>query len=149
MKHLEDLEAGQVFTFRTPPMTKEEIVSFAEQWDPQRLHTDEHYATTIHGGLIASGFQTLLFVFRPVVGEFLTGVANIGGLGFERLSWNAPVHPNEPLDVRMEMLAVKPSRSKPDRGVISYRIEASNPAGDVVMSVDSAVMIKRRGSQAP
>jgi acyl dehydratase len=145
MKHLEDFEAGQVFTFRTAPLGEPDIIAFASQWDPQRLHTDKEYATSIHGNLIASGFQTLLLVFGPIMRDLMTGVANIGGTGFDRLRWHRPLYPGQPLDVRMEVLTVRPSRSKPDRGIISYRVEASNPSGDLVLSLDTAAMVKRRG----
>jgi acyl dehydratase len=148
VKFLEDFKVGQIFAFRTPPLSKDEIISFAREWDPQRLHTDEYYAKQIHGGLIASGFQTLLLVFRPIMRDFMTGVANIGGLGFERLSWNAPVRANEPLDVTLKMQAVRPSQTKPDRGVISYRVEARNMAGEPVLTVDTAAMVKRKAAPA-
>jgi acyl dehydratase len=144
VKYLEDFKVGQIFAFRTPPLSKDEIILFAREWDPQRLHTDEDYARQIHGGLIASGFQTLLLVFRPIMRDFMTGVANIGGLGFERLCWNMPVRPNEPLDITLEMQAIQPSRSKPDRGVIGYRVEARNMAGEPVLTVDTAAMVKRK-----
>lgn len=144
MKFLEDFKVGQTFEFRTPPLSKDEIISFAREWDPQRLHTDEDYAGQIHGGLIASGFQTLLLVFRPIMRDFMTGVANIGGLGFERLSWNAPVRPDEPLDITLKMQAIRPSRTKLYRGVISYRVEARNMAGEPVLTVDTAAMVKRK-----
>jgi acyl dehydratase len=104
--------------------------------------------TEIHEGLIASGLPTLLVVFRPIVQEFMAGVANIGGLGIKRLEWNRPVRPDEPLDIKMEMFAVRPSQSKPDRGVISYRIEACNPAGEAVLTLDTAAMVKRNGTRA-
>jgi acyl dehydratase len=144
VKFLEDFKVGQIFAFRAPPLSEDEIISFAREWDPQRLHTDEDYARQIHGGLIASGFQTLLLVFRPIMRDFMAGIANIGGLGFERLSWNAPVRPNEPLDITLKMQAIRPSRTKPDRGVISYCVEARNMAGELVLTVDTAVMVKRK-----
>ena len=98
MKYLEDFAPGQVFHFRSAPMSAQSIKAFAQEWDPQRLHTDEDYATAIHGSLIASGFQTVLEVFKPVVTDLMTGMANIGGLGFDNLRWLLPVRPDEPLD---------------------------------------------------
>ncbi|MEP6339612.1 MAG: hypothetical protein ABJ070_07235, partial [Parasphingorhabdus sp.] len=64
MKYLEDFHPGQVFRFRSAPMSAESIKAFALEWDPQRLHTDEDYATAMHGSLIASGFQTMLEAFK-------------------------------------------------------------------------------------
>jgi acyl dehydratase len=119
-------------------------MEFAQEWDPQRLHTDEAYAEGIHGGLIASGFQTLLTVFKPIMQDLMVDVANIGGIGFDQLRWLRPVRPEEPLNIRIEVQSLVPSRSKPDRGVLIYTLEARNPAGELVMSVETPVMIQRR-----
>ena len=147
MKYLEDFAPGQVFHFRSAPMSAQSIKAFAQEWDPQRLHTDEDYATAIHGSLIASGFQTVLEVFKPVVTDLMTGMANIGGMGFDNLRWLRPVRPDEPLDIEMQVNSVTPSRSKPDRGVLHYTLRARNPAGEVVFSTDTPAMIKRKPNE--
>jgi len=144
MKFLEDFSVGQVFEFRSAPLTKQQIMEFAREWDPQRLHIDEAYAEGIHGGLIASGFQTLLIVFEPIMRSFMIDIANIGGIGFDRLRWVRPLRPEEPLNIRIEVQSVTPSRSKPDRGVLIYTLESRNPAGELVMSVETPMMIQRR-----
>ena len=144
MKYLEDFHAGQVFNFRSKPLSKEQIMGFAHEWDPQRLHTDEDYAKEIHGGLIASGFQTMLVVFEPVMRELMVGVANIGGIGFDALRWLRPVFPDEALDIRIVVDSVTPSRSKPDRGVMKYTLEAFNPAGEKVFMTETAVMMRKK-----
>ena len=144
MKYLEDFAPGQVFHFRSAPMSAQSIKAFAQEWDPQRLHTDEDYATAIHGSLIASGFQTVLEVFKPVVTDLMTGMANIGGMGFDNLRWLLPVRPDEPLDIEMTINSVTPSKSKPDRGVLHYTLSARNPKGEVVLSADAPLMMKRK-----
>jgi|TARA_B100001121_G_C18354923_1_gene464238 acyl dehydratase len=144
VKYLEDFTPGQVFRFRSAPMSADSIKAFARQWDPQRLHTDEDYAAAIHGGLIASGFQTLLEVFKPVMTEMMVDAANIGGIGLDNLRWLRPVHPDEALDIEMTVNSVTPSRSKPDRGVLNYTLSARNPKGEVVFSTDTPVMILRK-----
>tara|TARA_E500000318_G_scaffold86349_1_gene82776 strand:- start:28177 stop:28626 length:450 start_codon:yes stop_codon:yes gene_type:complete len=144
LKYLEDFAPGQVIRFRSNPMSKEAIIAFAEEWDPQQLHTDEDYATTIHGSLIASGFQTMLEVFKPVMTEMMVDVANIGGIGFDNLRWLRPVRPNEPLDIELKINSVTPSKSKPDRGILHYTLSAINPKGEVVFSTDTPVMIQRK-----
>ncbi|WP_235851870.1 MULTISPECIES: MaoC/PaaZ C-terminal domain-containing protein [Rhodobacterales] len=125
-------------------MSAEAIKAFAHEWDPQRLHTDEDYAATIHGSLIASGFQTMLEVFKPIMTEFMIDVANIGGMGFDNLRWLRPVRPDEPLEVEMKINSVTPSKSKPDRGVLHYTLSAKNPKGEVVFTTDTPVMIQRK-----
>lgn len=144
MKYLEDFAPGQVFRFRSAPMSKEAITAFAEEWDPQRLHTDEDYATAVHGSLIASGFQTMLEVFKPIMTEFMVDIANIGGIGFDNLRWQRPVRPNEALDIELTINSITPSKSKPDRGVLRYTLSAKNPKGEVVFSTETPVMIQRK-----
>lgn len=144
MKYLEDFEPGQVFRFRSAPMSADAIKAFAREWDPQRLHTDEDYATTVHGSLIASGFQTMLEVFRPIMTGFMVDVANIGGMGFDNLRWVRPVRPDEPLDIELKINSVTPSRSKPDRGVLNYSINAKNPKGEIVFTTENPVMVQRK-----
>lgn len=147
MKYLEDFQPGQIYRFRAPALSKEEIISFAREWDPQRLHTDEAYATKIHGGLIASGFQTMLQAFKPVMREMMPKIANIGGLGCDSLRWPLPMRPGEALAIELEVTSVTPSKSKPDRGVLVYTLRASNPARQVVFVADTPVMIRRRPSE--
>ncbi|WP_282048145.1 MaoC/PaaZ C-terminal domain-containing protein [Sulfitobacter mediterraneus] len=144
MKYLDDFMPGEVFRFRSNPMSTESIKAFANEWDPQRLHTDEDYATKVHGSLIASGFQTMLEVFKPIMTEFMVTIANIGGIGFDGLRWHRPVRPNEPLDIELTINSVTPSKSKPDRGILHYTLSAKNPQGEVVFSTDTPVMIQRK-----
>jgi len=144
MKYLDDFSPGQVFTFKTAPLSPAQIKEFAQEWDPQRLHLDEEYASTIHGSLIASGFQTVLIVFKPVMYELMPDMANIGGMGLNNLRWLQPLRPNEALDVHIVIDSVTPSRSKPDRGVLKYTLEARNPAGDIIFRTEVPVMIQRK-----
>jgi len=144
MKYLEDFFVGQTFTFKTAPLSKEDITGFARRWDPQHLHLDEDHATKIHGSLIASGFQTMLLVFEPVMKDLMTDVANIGGVGFDKLRFLRPLRPDQSLAVKIEVNAVHPSRSKPDRGILHYTLTATEPTGEAVFTTDVPVMIKRR-----
>lgn len=147
MKYLKDFQPGRIYRFRSPPLSTEEIISFAREWHPQRLHTDEAYATGSHGGLIASSFQTMLQVFKPVMHEMMTGAANIDGLDLEELRWPRPTPPGEALDIALEVNSATPSRSKPDRGVLAYTLRARNPAGEVVFATKTPMMIQRRASR--
>jgi len=146
VKYLENFKVGDVHRFSGKPMSTAEIMAFAKEWDPQRLHLDVDYATALHGSLIASGFQTMLHVFEPVMREFMADVDNLGGLGFDNLRWPRPVRPDEALDIKIEVTGVTPSRSKPDRGVLTYSLEARNPAGEIVMTLETAAMLRRKGA---
>lgn len=144
MRYLDDYRGGETHRFTIAGIGEEEIVAFARQWDPQRIHVDPDFAATgPHGGLITSGFQTILHVFRPIMG-LMSEMANIGGLGFDELRWLQPWRPEEPLEVVFTVLSVAPSRSKPDRGVMKYKLEAYNPAGELIFLARTGVMVKRR-----
>lgn len=144
MKYLEDFSVGQTFEYDSAPVSKADIIAFAQRWDPQTIHTDEAEATKTHGGLIASGFQTVLLVFEPVMKELMTDVANIGGMGFKDLRWIRPLRPDQPLAVKIEINSVRPSNSKPDRGIMNYTLTATDKTGETVFRTDVPVMIKRR-----
>lgn len=147
--YLEDFQPGQALAFKTKPMSAEDIKTFARRWDPQRLHLDTDFATALHGSLIASGFQTMLHVFEPLMENVFPKMSNIGGLGFDNLRWTKPVRPDEVLSVRMEITGATPSRSKPDRGVLSYTITARNAEDTLVFTVDASTMIHRKPEARP
>ena len=149
MKYLDDFKVGQVYEFRTKPLSKQQIMEFAQEWDPQPLHLDEAHSVKIHGSLIASGLQTILVVFQPLMSEMMGGVANIGGIGFDSLRWVRPMRPDETLDIRVVIVSVTHSRSKPDRGVMKYTIEARNPADEVIFTAEVPVMIQRKKGGTP
>ncbi len=149
MKKLEDFHVGQCFDYAVQGPDSSAIMDFAREWDPQRLHLDLDHATALHGSLIASGFQTMLLVFQPLMHNVLSTMDNIGGLGMDRLRWLHPLRPDQELKVRMEVTGITPSRSKPDRGVLAYSITATDPQGQVLMTVDTAVMVRRRTIPPP
>jgi acyl dehydratase len=148
VRYLEDFAVGEVFDFEAGPVSSEEIMAFAGDWDPQRLHIDPQYATALHGSLIASGFQTLIHVFRPITHHLMPKLANLGGLGVDELRWLRPWRPDEPLKVTLEIVRITPSRSKPDRGVMVYRVEARNPQDELILTLETGMMLKRSGTAA-
>ncbi|WP_394738995.1 MaoC family dehydratase [Natronococcus roseus] len=146
-RYYEDLTVGDVFETGGYTVTKEEIVEFAEQFDPQPFHVDEEAAAeSMFGELVASGLHTLclsvrLFVTDVVQGE--NGVANMGGLGMDDLRWHEPVRPGETLRVRVEVLEKNPSESRSDRGYVTFgRSVVVDDA--TVLSITSSNVIRRR-----
>jgi acyl dehydratase len=146
-RYYEDLTVGDVFETGGYTVTKEEIVEFAEQFDPQPFHVDEEAAAeSMFGELVASGLHTLclsvrLFVTDVVQGE--NGVANMGGLGMDDLRWHEPVRPGETLRVRVEVLEKTPSESRSDRGYVTFgRSVVVDDA--TVLSITSSNVVRRR-----
>jgi len=143
-KGFDDFIVGERLLFEAGSISREEIMSFAREWDPQSLHLDEEYAKSIHGSLIASGFQSMLFIMRPVMFEMMAGCENIGGFGFDNLRWTLPVKPDEKMSVCIEITKVRESSSRPGIGIISYKIEARNPANQMVFKAETGALLKSR-----
>lgn len=145
MLYLDDLRVGPLGEYGSHTVTREEIIAFARAWDPQPFHVDEEAARrSIYGGLIASGWHTASLSMRLVVDGFLRRAASLGSPGVDQLRWLRPVRPGDTLSVRVEILEVTPSRSKPDRGSIRATYETRNQDSEVVLTLTCAMMFLRR-----
>jgi acyl dehydratase len=142
--YLEDLEAGQRFTSNSVTVTEDDIKAFAAQFDPQPFHLDARSAaSSLFGGLIASGWHTAALTMRLLVGGGAPIAGGVVGAGAE-ISWPRPTRPGDVLTVRSEVVEVRPSASRPDRGVVTLRSETRNQAGDVVQVLTSRIIVLRR-----
>ncbi|MFO1269810.1 MAG: MaoC family dehydratase [Rubrivivax sp.] len=132
---LDDFHAGDVFEFGDEPVTAEEIVAFASRFDPQPFHLDAAEGAKTHfGGLVASGWHTASLMMRMLVRHFIPRASSLGSPGIDELRWLRPVRPGDRLRARLTVIEVKPSRSKPDRGVLHQRTEVLNQHGETVMT---------------
>ncbi|MCZ6720896.1 MAG: MaoC family dehydratase [Alphaproteobacteria bacterium] len=142
---LEDFEAGQRYETAGKTLAESEILEFALRYDPQPFHMDVTAAEqSIYGGLIASGIQTLAVALRMVVQSGLFS-ASMGSPGVDELRWLKPVRPGDTIRTVLEVLKVRPSESKPDRGVVTLKYETMNQNNEVVMTFRALQMIRRRG----
>ena len=145
MRYFEDFQVGQVHELGSHEVTREEILAFAQQYDPQPFHLDEEAGRrSIFGGIIASGWQTAAICHRLLVRSVLEDSASMGSPGVDELRWLRPVRPGDTISARIEVLEVTPSRSKPDRGTVRTRMEVRNQQGEVVMTESAAVLFRRR-----
>jgi acyl dehydratase len=144
-RYLEDFVAGAVHEFGPMTITEDDIVRFGKQFDPQIFHTDPEGAReTVYGGLIASGWHTCSLFMRMFVEHYLPGPASLGSPGVDKLRWLNPVRPGDELTLRITVHKVKPSRSKPDRGVLFSFCEMVNQNRDVVVSMMGMNLIRYR-----
>jgi acyl dehydratase len=144
-RYFEDFEPGQVVDLGSHPVSEEEILAFAHQWDPQPFHVDPEAAkASVFGGLIASGWHTGAMWMRLYVDTLLDGVASMGSPGIEELRWLAPVRPGDTLQGRLTVLETTPSERRPDRGTIRIRGEMVNQDGVTVLSMVSRGHFGRR-----
>ena len=143
--YFDDLPVGYSFETASRTLTEDEILDFARQWDPQYFHTDPEAAKeSAYGGLIASGFHTLLTCFNLVLEANVWNEASMGSPGIEQLRWVRPVRPGDTLRVRVEVTSSTPSTSRTDRGRTGFRHVMVNQAGEVVMTYDCIVILARR-----
>jgi acyl dehydratase len=148
--HLDDLAPGQIHHLGRHTVGRDEIVAFARDWDPQPFHLDEAAASaSIYGGLIASGWHTVCLFMRLFVDGLLGRAAAMGSPGIDELRWLKPVRPGDTLEARLEILEVRPSRSKPDRGIVRLRSVMINQHQEEVLSFIGNVMFQRRPDPRP
>src|SRR3984893_11577385 len=145
VRYWDDIKAGDVVDLGSRTMEKERMLSFAREFDPQPFHTDENAAkASIWGGLIASGWHTGSVLMRLFCEGFLKDTASLGSPGLDELRWLKPVRPGDTLGVRVKLLEVTPSRSKPDRGSARVSYEVFNQRREVVMTMKGMGMFGRR-----
>lgn len=141
--YLEDIEVGRRFVSREAAITAEEIKAFAAQFDPQPFHLDEAAAAaSFFGGLAASGWHTAALTMRLLV-ECMPVAGGVIGAGGE-LNWPRPTRPGDVLHVISTVEKSTPSRSRPERGMITTRNETLNQNGEVVQLFVVNVMVWRR-----
>jgi acyl dehydratase len=143
--YFEDFPPGDVRESPPYTVTREEMVAFARQYDPQPFHTDEAAAArSIYGGLLGSGWLTTAIFMRLVWETFLKDAASLGSPGVDEIRWLKPVRPGDTLRARFTVVEAVPSRSEPDRGVIRSLNEVLNQHGEIVMTVRGLGLFARR-----
>ena len=141
----EDFEPGVVFELGSRTLSKEEMISFAREYDPQPFHVDEEAAAdSAFGGLIASGWYTAAIFMRLYADALLSRAASMGSPGVEELRWLVPVRPGDTLDARLNILGVAPSERNPSRGTIHFRAEVRNQRDETVMTFTGRGLFARR-----
>ena len=145
---LDDLSVGQTFTSASHALDVGQIKRFAAEFDPQPFHLDEAAAArSIFAGLAASGWHTAALTMRLLV-DGLPIAGGIVGAGVE-IAWPRPTRPGDALHVVSEVVAIVPSRSKPDRGIVTMRSETRNQQGEVVQLLTSKLVVPRRPAMVP
>lgn len=146
--YFDDFAAGASLDLGSKTVSEEEILRFAEEFDPQPFHVDQAAAAeSIFGGLIASGWHTCALTMRLLVDGLLRKSASLGSPGVEQIRWVQPVRPGDTLHARVTVLESRPSQSKPDRGTLKIRTEVTNQRGELVMWMENFGMFGRRPGQ--
>lgn len=142
----DDLPEGFTFETESRRLTRDDIVGFARNWDPQDFHLDDDAArASPYGGVIASGFHTLLTAFVLSLEADIWKEASMGSPGMEDIRWLLPVRPDDTLRARGTVLASRPSQSRADRGRTTILYEVLNQKDEVVMTYTAIHILRRQG----
>jgi len=145
LTHYEDFEPGIRLSLGPRRITLDEIVAFARQYDPQPMHTDPEAAKeSLAGGLIASGWHSCAIVMRMIADGFILASTGQGAPGVEEVRWLRPVRPDDDLTLTVEVLERRPLRSRPEIGMVRFRMLLANGAGEDVLQQTNWVMFRRR-----
>ena len=141
----EDMAVGQVRDLGTISPTREEIIAFASQFDPQPFHLDDAAGeASVFGGLCASGWHTCAMAMRLMVTNFLSQTSSLGSPGLENIRWTKPVYPGDTLRLQSSVLETKPMGRRPDVGMTRNLWEMFNQHGDKVLHMEGWGMFRRR-----
>jgi acyl dehydratase len=143
--YLEDLAVGQTFGSGTAVVEGERIKSFAGEFDPQPFHLDEAAArATMFDGLAASGWHTAAITMRLIVDGAFKPAGGVIGAGVEELRWPRPVRPGDVLRVESEILEIRPSKSRPEIGLVKVRNTTLNQNDEPVQVFVANLVVPRR-----
>lgn len=145
--YYEDFEIGETLDLGTYTVSEDEIVEFAERYDPQSFHLDREAASeSIFGGLVTSGIQTIAIAQRLTVDGLLADAASLGSPGLEETEFRNPVYAGDTLRGTIEPIAKRELESRPDRGLVTFVYRLENQDGDVVLRMVTKIMFGRESS---
>jgi acyl dehydratase len=143
--YFEDFAPGRQFHTEGVTVTEGQIIDFALAFDPQPFHLDAEAArSTIYGGLIASGFQTMALTFRLFVQTRALAACSLGSPGVDELRWLRPVRPGDTLRATVQVMEQRPSGTKPDRGIVRLAWTTLNQRDEPVLTMTSMQLVRRR-----
>jgi acyl dehydratase len=142
----EDFPPGRFGTFGPRHVTREEILAFAAEFDPQPMHLDEEAAKlSLLKGLSASGWHLCSIMMRMMVDGFVGRTASLGSPGVNEVRWLAPLRPGDDLLLDVDVMEARVSRSRPETGIVMFRSMVRNAAGLALCEMVSPIIIGRRG----
>ena len=144
-KFAEDYKVGDSFELGQFEVTREEVVEFAQKYDPFPFHVDDEAAkATVFGGIISSGWLTALVWLRLMHSQFLCYETVLGSPGHEEMVWPTPVRPGDRLSGTVEIKESRVSKSKPELGFVRYTAKLTNQENEAVFITTSTLMVKSR-----
>ena len=147
--YFEDFNTGDVAVYGPRLVTREEIVAFAAEFDPQPMHLDEDAASaTLLGGLAASGWHACALMMRMIADGFLLDSSSMGAPGVDEVRWLRPLRPGTQVRLRATVLDTRASKSRPEMGLTRIRYDLIDDADTVITTLTSTMMLGRRAPGA-
>ena len=143
--HWEDFKLGAVAIYGPRLVTREEIVAFAAEFDPQPMHLDEAAASaTMLGGLGASGWHSCCLLMRMIADGFILNSSSMGGPGVEEVRWLKPLRPGTRIRIRSTVQDARASNSRPEMGLVKFQFEMLDDADAILTTLHTTLLLGRR-----
>lgn len=143
----EDFKPGHFGTFGPRHVTREEIIAFAAEFDPQPMHLDEAAAKkSLLNGLAGSGWHMCSLMMRMMYDGYLHRTMSMGSPGVDEMRWLAPFRPDDDLILDVDVVAARPSQSRPEIGLVTFKCSVSNSAGVALAEMTAPLIIQRRAA---
>jgi acyl dehydratase len=143
----EDFPPGHFGSFGPRHVTREEILAFATEFDPQPMHLDEEAAKrSMLRGLSGSGWHLGSLMMRMLFDGFIHRTASLGSPGVDELRWLSPLRPGDDLTLDVDVTQARVSRSRPETGIVTFKMSVRNGSGQTLVEATSPIIVKRRAS---
>ena len=147
--YFEDFPQGHFGTYGPRRVSREEIIAFASEFDPQPMHLDDEAAkASMLKGLSGSGWHLCAIVMRMMFDGFIGRTASLGSPGINELRWLAPLRPGDDLTLDVDVAEARVSRSRPETGIVTFKNTVRNAAGQVLCEMESPIIVRRRADAA-
>lgn len=145
----EDFPVGRFGTFGPRHVSRDEIIAFASEFDPQPMHLDEAAAKhTMLRGLSGSGWHLCSLMMRMMFDGYIGQTASLGSPGVDKVRWLSPLRPGDDLMLDVDVAAARVSRSRPEMGIVTFAMRVRNASGQVLLEAVSPIIIRRRAALA-
>ena len=147
--YFEDFNTDWTAEYGPRRVTREEIIGFAAQFDPQPMHLDEEAArNTMLGGLGASGWHSCCIMMKMIADGLLLDTASMGAPGIDEVRWLKPVRPGDALMLKRTVLDARVSNSRPEMGLVRFEFALFDTEGRQAMALVTSLMVSRRARGA-
>jgi len=141
----EDFPVGHFGTFGPRHVTREEIIAFASEFDPQPMHLDEEAAKrTMLRGLSGSGWHLCSIMMRMMFDGYIGNTASLGSPGVDEVRWLSPLRPGDDITLDVDVTEARVSRSRPETGIVTFAMRVRNAANVTLLEATSPIIVKRR-----